>query len=313
MLVCRCAALLLILPHNTLCMTDNTDRTAALFKPVTVAPTGAARATSAQDPTSAHRATLAPTPTLAPRRWNDLVLPDLTFRTLRQLIAAAREREIAADEWKSGRRAARPEGFGALFAGARGTGKSTAAELLALELGTPLMVVHVAELVSPYIGETEKNLSRTFAHAARTGALLFLDDADALFSKRTDVTDAHDRFRVNDISFFAKCIEANPGVTVLSVSSRSNLDSSFTRRLAYMVEFPLPGESDRRTLWSRALPQGCAFAADVDIAFLAANYPFTGGTIYAVVREAAALAAAESTLRAPVAMQHLLTAMVQFG
>jgi SpoVK/Ycf46/Vps4 family AAA+-type ATPase len=245
--------------------------------------------------------------------WNDLVLPSTVLSTLRTVAAAAREREIASDEWKSGRRAARPEGFGTLFVGARGTGKSTAGELLAHELGTPLMVVPVAELVSRYIGETEKNLSRTFADAARAGALLFLDGADALLSNRTDVTDAHDRLIANDISFFAKRIEAYPGVTVLSVSQRSNLDASFTRRLAYVVEFPLPGEADRLALWNRALPDARTFADDVDLNFLAAHYPFSGGTIYAVVAEAAVLAAAQGAPRAPVAMQHLLSAMVRFG
>jgi SpoVK/Ycf46/Vps4 family AAA+-type ATPase len=245
--------------------------------------------------------------------WNSLILPESALSLLRRVLAAAREREIAADEWKSGRRAGRPEGLGALFVGARGTGKSTACEVIANELGVALMTVNVGEVLSRYIGETEKNLSRVFAEATSAGAVLLLDEADALFGKRTDVHDSHDRFAAMDVSFFAKRIEAYAGLTVLSVSTRTAIDPGFVRRLAYTVEFPLPGEADRRTLWSRSLPDSRGFAADVDLDFVAAHYPFSGGTIYAVVREAAVLAEAEGAPRTAVAMQHLLSAMVRFG
>lgn len=247
----------------------------------------------------------APTPHL----WNDLVLPAPTMARLRDFSAAIRDRAIVLDRWGFGRRAARARGVSALFAGASGTGKTMAASVIARELALDLFVIDLSMVVSKYIGETEKNLDKVFGAARDAGAILFFDEADALFGKRSEVRDAHDRYANIEVAYLLQQLDAHDGIVVLATNLSRNLDAAFSRRMRYVVEFPLPGDVDRLRLWRGIFPDEAPLDPDVDLAFLASNFPLAGGDIRNVALEAACLAAAEGG--AAIAMRHLVRAMAR--
>jgi SpoVK/Ycf46/Vps4 family AAA+-type ATPase len=163
-------------------------------------------------------------------------------------------------------------------------------------------------VVSKYIGETEKNLSRIFAEAESANAILFFDEADALFGKRSEVKDAHDRYANIEVSYLLQRMEAYDGLTILATNFRQNLDQAFTRRLQVMVEFPLPQPSDRDRIWRRLFPSNVPQAEDIDWGFLAHQFSLSGGNIKNCALTAAFAAAAEGD---PVGMRHLVQAVVQ--
>ncbi|HEY7619498.1 MAG TPA: ATP-binding protein, partial [Solirubrobacteraceae bacterium] len=181
-----------------------------------------------------------------------------------------------------------------------------AAEVLARELALDLYAVDLAGVVSKYIGETEKNLDRIFDAAREVDAILFFDEADALFGKRSEVRDSHDRYANVEISYLLQKMEEHAGIAILATNLRDNLDDAFLRRLSFTVHFPYPGEADRRRIWERAWPAAVPLAADLDLAAMAREHRLTGGNIKNVALGAAYLAAADGRR---VTVEHLRHAL----
>ena len=225
-------------------------------------------------------------------RFGDLVLPPDTMAQLNELLTRARYREQVLDVWKMGGPSARRRGLTALFAGPSGTGKTMAAEVLAGELGLDLYTVDLATVVDKYVGETEKNLDRIFAEAERVNGVILFDEADALFGKRSEVSDAHDRYANVEVAYLLQRMELFDGIAILATNLRANLDEAFTRRLDSLVDFPEPEEEYRLQLWQRTLGTAMPRADDLDLPFLAQSFKLAGGGIRNIV-VAAAYAAAE--------------------
>jgi SpoVK/Ycf46/Vps4 family AAA+-type ATPase len=194
-------------------------------------------------------------------------------------------------------------GVTAMFAGPPGTGKTLSASLIAQALGLELFRIDLAGVVSKYIGETEKNLDRVFRAAYRSNAVLFFDEADALFGKRTEVKDAHDRYANVETSYLLQKLEAFEGLAVLATNLKKNIDPAFMRRIEVLVDFPFPNAASRLKLWTALIPQAMPRAPGLDLAFLAERFELSGGHIKNAVQAAALTSAAEG---AEVGMGHLL-------
>ena len=238
--------------------------------------------------------------------WEDLVLPEPTLRALRELTARARHRDQVLDEWRMRPGGGRGRGIAGLFAGDSGTGKTMSAEVIAADLGLDLYTVNLATVVDKYVGETEKNLERIFTEAAGVNGVLLFDEADAIFGKRSEVRDAHDRYANIESAYLLQRMESFDGLAILATNLRANLDDAFTRRLDVVVDFPMPDESLRRALWDRCLGVSLPRSDDVDLDFCAAAFELSGGNIRSVAVSAAYLAAAAGR---PVAMTDLVTAV----
>jgi len=235
--------------------------------------------------------------------WDDLVLPASTLALLRTMAAQLRQRHRVLRDWGFADRSARGLGLGALFAGASGTGKTMAAEVLAQELQLDLYRIDLAALVSKYIGETEKNLSRVFAAAEASGAILLFDEADALFGKRSEVRDSHDRYANLEVSYLLQRIESWRGLAILTSNLRQSIDQAFMRRLRFVVNFPFPDDAARAQIWQRAFPPQ-APRQGIDVHKLA-RLSISGGSIRNVALNAAYLAADDG---AAISMRHLRSA-----
>ncbi len=240
--------------------------------------------------------------------WDDLVLAPPVRRALVDLSARARHRDRVLSEWRMRRGGGRGRGVTALFAGDSGTGKTMSAEVIAGDLGLDLYTVNLATVVDKYIGETEKNLERIFAEAGGVNAVLFFDEADAIFGKRSDVKDAHDRYANIESAYLLQRLETFDGLAVLATNLRANIDEAFTRRLDAIIDFPEPTPELRRSLWVRCLAPPLPLADDLDLDFLAESFEFAGGNIRSAATTAAYLAAEEGT---PVTMKLLVTAVEQ--
>ncbi|MCQ4211112.1 AAA family ATPase [Streptomyces longispororuber] len=229
---------------------------------------------------------------IVPRaRWDDLVLPRQQTDMLRRMAGQVRHGAAVFGDWGFGERTHRGQGVTALFCGPSGTGKTFASEVLAHELGLDLYRVDLSAVVSKYIGETEKNLRRVFDAAECGGSLLLFDEADALFGRRSEVQDSHDRYANIEVSYLLQRMEAYRGVAVLATNLRAALDPAFLRRLRFVVEFPVPGEEERRRLWAAAFPDAVPRDDDLDLGLLA-DLPATGAAIQAIALSAAFAAAA---------------------
>jgi SpoVK/Ycf46/Vps4 family AAA+-type ATPase len=193
-----------------------------------------------------------------------------------------------------------------LFSGPSGTGKTLAAEVLANEIGVDLLLVDVSRVVSKWIGETEKNLSEVFDVAERAQAVLFFDEADALFGRRTEVSDAHDRYANLETAYLLTRLERFEGMAVLSTNLKQNIDPAFLRRMEFIVDFEEPGPVERAALWQCHLPPTAPLADDFNVAELAALYPVVGGFIRNAAVAAAFLAAAEGS---PITRRHAVRAL----
>ena len=224
-------------------------------------------------------------------RLTDLVLPPDVLEQLRELTVRARQRDRVLGEWQMAGAASRRRGLTALFAGASGTGKTMAAEVVAGEMGLDLYVVDLASVVDKYVGETEKNLDRIFAEAESVNGVLLFDEADALFGKRSDVSDAHDRYANVEVAYLLQRMELFEGIAILATNLRSNLDEAFARRLDSLIDFPEPDEVDRHRLWDRCLGSLAPRGDDLDLAFLARAFKLSGGNIRNIVLAAAYMAA----------------------
>jgi hypothetical protein len=235
--------------------------------------------------------------------WDDIVLPTDQRNLLHELINTVRQRPRVLDEWGVGLKLASSRGVTVLFAGPPGTGKTMAAEVISGELGLDLYKIDLSTVVSKYIGETEKNLERIFNEAETSNAILFFDEADSLFGKRSEVRDSHDRYANIEISYLLQRMEAYDGVTILATNLRSNLDEAFTRRLQFAVDFPFPEEADRLRIWNTLFPPDVPRNNDVDLGLLARRFKLAGGNIRNIIVNAAYLAAGDG---GTVSMSHLL-------
>jgi ATPase family associated with various cellular activities (AAA) len=243
---------------------------------------------------------------LTPRAgWEQLVLDPGPSAQLREAVDRLEHQSLVLDDWDLYRLARADRGVRLLFTGPPGTGKSLAAEVVAAAAATDLLVVDVSQVVSKWLGETEKNLAAIFDVAERTQAVLFLDEADALFATRTEIADAHDRYANLETAWLLQRLDRFDGLAVLATNLRRNIDAAFVRRMDFVVEFTLPGEADRLEIWARHLPARLR-GDDVDLAQLARLYPVPGGWIRNAAIAAAFLAAAGDEL---VRQEHLVAAM----
>ncbi len=240
--------------------------------------------------------------------WADLVLPERQLDLLQSVSAYLRHRDRVLSEWGYEATVSRTQGLKVLFAGESGTGKTMAAQVLGAELGLDLFRIDLATIVSKYIGETEKNLERIFSAADGSNAILFFDEADALFGKRSEVSDSHDRYANIEVAYLLQRMEAYPGAVILATNFRRNIDDAFVRRLDFVVDFPFPEAEDRRRIWRLVLPQAAPLADDVDLDFLANQFKLSGGAIRNCSLAAAFRAADEDS---PIEMRHLVRAVAQ--
>jgi AAA+ superfamily predicted ATPase len=221
--------------------------------------------------------------------WDDLVLGDETTQLLRLIAEQVRQRSRVYEDWGFGAKMNRGLGISALFAGESGTGKTMAAEVIANDLRMNLYRIDLSAVVSKYIGETEKNLRRVFDAAEVGGAILFFDEADALFGKRSEVKDSHDRYANIEINYLLQRMEAYRGLAILATNMKSALDAAFMRRLRFIVNFSFPGAAERKRMWQKAFPQQVP-TAQLDFDKLA-RLNVTGGNIHSIALNAAFLAA----------------------
>jgi AAA+ superfamily predicted ATPase len=237
--------------------------------------------------------------------WDDIVLPGDALAQLREICQRVVHGHRVLSEWGFGRKLSLGKGVNALFAGSSGTGKTMAAEIIANALQLDLYKIDLSGIVSKYIGETEKNLDRIFAAAENANAILFFDEADALFGKRSEVRDSHDRYANIEISYLLQKMEEYEGITIMATNLRQNLDESFVRRLAFTIHFPFPDEVDRRRIWDGIWPVETPVARDIDLDFLAHQFKLSGGNIKNIALAAAFLAAENGGM---VTMAHLIQA-----
>ncbi len=225
--------------------------------------------------------------------WRDLVLPEDVTALLQEVETRYRRRDQVHGEWGMGGKNNRRLGVVSLFAGPSGVGKTMAAEALAGSLGLDLYQVNLATVVDKYIGETEKNLEKIFAAAEGVNGVILFDEADALFGKRSEVSDAKDRYANVEVAYLLQRLETYEGVAVLATNLRTNIDDAFTRRLDVVVDFPEPEEADRLILWDRCIGARIPRAEDIDLEFLAARFRLAGGNIRNIAVSAAFLAASD--------------------
>jgi hypothetical protein len=241
-------------------------------------------------------------------RWEDLVVPERQRELLQSISAYLRHRDRVLSDWGYEKTVARSQGLKVLFAGESGTGKTMAAQVLAAELGLEIFRVDLATTVSKYIGETEKNLDRIFGAAEGSNAILFFDEADALFGKRSEVGDSHDRYANIEVAYLLQKMEGYPGAVILATNFRRNIDDAFVRRLDFVIDFPFPEPEDRRRIWERVLPDEAPRADDVDLDFLSEKFKLSGGAIRNCSLAAAFQAADDD---GPISMRHLVRAVAQ--
>ncbi|MFB6888218.1 ATP-binding protein [Kitasatospora sp. NPDC056327] len=240
--------------------------------------------------------------------WDDLVLPAPTHRSLRELSVRARHREQVLGQWGMRPGGGRGRGVIALFAGPSGTGKTMSAEVVAADLGMDLYVVDLSTVVDKYVGETEKNLERIFTEASAVNAVLLFDEADAIFGKRSEVRDAHDRHANMESAYLLQRMESFDGIAVLTTNLRASLDEAFTRRLDVVADFPVPDADQRLALWDRCLGDRLPRGDDLDLRFCADRFDLAGGSIRACAVTAAYLAAESG---GPLTMAQTVAAVMQ--
>jgi len=238
--------------------------------------------------------------------WDDLVLPPDPLTQLRELAARARHRDLVLGEWGMRPGGGRGRGVTALLAGDSGTGKTMSAEVIAADLGLDLYTVDLATVIDKYIGETEKNLERIFTEAAGVNGVLLFDEADAIFGKRSEVKDAHDRYANVESAYLLQRMETFDGLALLATNLRANLDDAFTRRLDLVVDFPLPDPAQRLLLWTRALAPVLPASGGLDLDFCAESFELAGGNIRSIAVTAAYLSAEAG---APLTMSALIHAI----
>ena len=223
--------------------------------------------------------------------WDDLVLPQETLDAVREVVRFARYRPVLLEDWGFASKLPYGRGVSAILAGPPGTGKTMVAQLLAHELGFDLYRIDLSQVVNKYIGETEKNLARIFEEAESSHAVLFFDEADSLFAKRTEVKSSNDRYANLEVNYLLQRMETYDGVTLLATNLEQGIDEAFKRRVRFSVMFELPGEPERRALWRSMFPAKAPLAATIDWDLLARQFVMAGGYIKKAVLRAALIAA----------------------
>ena len=244
----------------------------------------------------------------ASRKLTDLILPPEPLALIGEACNRFRNRETVFEQWEFGRKLPYGKGLSLLLAGPPGTGKTMAAEVIAGELGLELYRIDLSRIVSKYIGETEQRLSELFAEAENSGAILFFDEGDALFGKRTEVKDAHDKYANMEAAYLLQRIEAYDGVAILATNLINNMDEALIRRMTYIVQFPFPGIEERERILRNHLPLAAPVADDLDLRFLAERLEVSGGYLKNIVLASAFLASAD---RQPIGMEHFVKAARQ--
>jgi hypothetical protein len=236
---------------------------------------------------------------------DDIILPPDQLTQLEEICNHAQYRHIVYGEWGFDRKLSLGKGLNVLFSGPPGTGKTMAAEVIAHELRLDLYKIDLSQVVSKYIGETEKNLDRIFTAAHTSNAILFFDEADALFGKRSEVKDAHDRYANIEVGYLLQKMEEYDGVAILATNLRQHMDEAFVRRMHCIVEFPFPDEEYRRRIWEVTFPREAPVGDDVDFGVLASEVRLAGGNIKNIALGAAFYAASDGRV---ITMPHLLQA-----
>jgi hypothetical protein len=237
--------------------------------------------------------------------WKDLILPADTVELLMNACKHMKFRHVVFGQWGFAKRLAYGRGLSILFSGLPGTGKTMAAQVIANELQLELYRIDLAQVVSKYIGETEKNLRQIFQEAESSNAILFFDEADALFGKRSEVKDSHDRYANIEISYLLQKVEEYDGVSILATNLMKNIDEAFVRRISFIIEFPFPDAESRKRIWRSMFPGEAPVHKDLDFDFLARRFEIAGGNIKNIVVAAAYLAAQNNDA---IRMQHILKA-----
>jgi hypothetical protein len=240
------------------------------------------------------------------RGWNDLVLPKAHLEQLSELAGQVRHQGRVYDDWGFHAKVSAGRGIVALFSGPPGTGKTLSAEVVARELGVDLYRIDLASLISKYIGETEKNMARVFDEGERSGGILFFDEADAVFGKRSEVKDAHDRYANIETSYLLQRIEDYPGLVILATNMGRNIDAAFQRRMSFVIDFPLPDAGHRRRLWRGVFPPAAPVEEGLDLDFLAERFALSGGHIRNIAVAAAFRAAGNG---GSIGMEHVLLSL----
>lgn len=235
--------------------------------------------------------------------WQDIVLPPRPLQQLREVCISVKYRHVVHSEWGFDSKLSLGKGLNILFSGPSGTGKTMAAQILAHELGLDLYKIDLPSVISKYIGETEQNLSRIFREAESSNAIIFFDEADAIFGKRSEVKDAHDRYANIEVAYLLQKMEEYEGIVILATNLSKNLDEAFARRMRHAVEFPFPDAVYREHIWRNIFPAPAPLAADVDVGFLSHQFELSGGNIRNVALSSAFLAAeGDGEIR----MEHLI-------
>lgn len=240
--------------------------------------------------------------------WEDLIVCADTGARLKELCSQVRYRSLVGSDWGFYEGKPYGRGISALFYGPSGTGKTMAAQIIAGELGLSLYRVDMSQMMSKYIGETQKNISSLFDKAKDMDIVLLFDEADAFFTKRTGVKDSHDRHSNGEIAHLLQRMEDYEGITILTTNLKDNMDEAFRRRIKMMIEFQLPDEQERRLLWQKALPAKAPAEDDVDLNFYARQFELSGSEIKETMQNAAFLAAAEG---GAIADRHVKAAVKQ--
>ncbi|HVU14439.1 MAG TPA: ATP-binding protein [Phototrophicaceae bacterium] len=238
--------------------------------------------------------------------WNDLILPPDYLIQLHEITQRARYSEIVHEVWGFNKKISNLSGVSALFAGESGTGKTLAAEVIAHEIGLPLYTIDLSAVVSKYIGETEKNLNLIFEEARASNAILFFDEADAMFGKRSEVKDAHDRYANIEVAYLLQQIETYDGVAIMATNLRQNIDDAFTRRIDFLIDFPFPDSEYRERLWKAHFPPEAPLSDDVDLRAIASQFRLAGGNIRNAAIASAFFAAADGGI---INMNHIRSAI----
>jgi AAA+ superfamily predicted ATPase len=239
-------------------------------------------------------------------QWEDIILPPDRLEQLREICDQVHFRNYVYGEWGFDRKLSLGKGLNVLFAGPSGTGKTMAAEIISGELGLDLYKIDLSMVISKYIGETEKNLARIFDEAETSNAILFFDEADALFGKRSEVRDAHDRYANIETAYLLQKMEEYDGVVILATNLRRNMDDAFVRRMHFAVEFPFPTEHDRQRIWENIWPHETPLQPGLDLNLIAHRFELAGGNIRNIALVAAFFAASDGQ---PVRMTHLIRAI----
>ncbi len=238
--------------------------------------------------------------------WDDIVLHPKQLGQLQDICKEAEYRDLVHHQWGFADKLSLGKGLNVLFSGPSGTGKTMAAEVIAHHLQLDLYKIDLSQIVSKYIGETEKNLNRIFTAATNSNAILLFDEADALFGKRSEVQDARDRYANIEVSYLLQKMEDYQGIAILTTNFRSNIDQAFERRLRFTIEFPFPDAKNRQLIWQRIFPQNAPTHPHLDLEFLAQNFEITGANIRNIALTAAFFAADDSGV---IEMVHLIRAM----